>query len=87
MQLDTESLTTITAFVTSILATGASHGLMRAKIDRLERDVSTNDANFVSKELLAAKIEPIENDLHEIKKDVKRLLVIISRGDTSEIPS
>ena len=94
MQLDTESLSAIigalTGLVTSVATTLVGHGIMNEKVRRLEEDVRSHkddlkaavadQDDFVTYTHFNAVVEPLRRTLENVQKDVKEILVAVSKN-------
>ena len=69
---------TIAGVVSSILTTGIGFGIIKAKVERLEKDMDRAMENFVSLDLFNATVEPFRKDIHEIQRDIKKILAAVS---------
>lgn len=67
--------------LSAVFTTGISYGALKAKIDRLEKEVDKAKDEFVAVDLFNATIDPIRNDLHEMQKDIKKILVAVSKSN------
>lgn len=74
MQIDSELTSTVVAVATSLIESGACYGIIRTKIERLDRDMSSFEKRFVSHEVFKAVIDSIKDDLHEMRSDIKQVL-------------
>jgi hypothetical protein len=57
---------------------------MKAKLDRLERDVAHMERHFVPIDLFHATIEPLRDNVREIQRDIKTILGWLTRHEKSE---
>lgn len=74
-----ESIAAIIGIIGSIIATGVSYGIMSAKVDRLERELEKIEGKFVPNDLFHATINPIREDLHEMQRDIKKILSAVQK--------
>lgn len=68
----------LSGVASGLLSSGAIYGTMKTKITQLEEIVK----NKVDISLFQAVMEPIRNDIHEMKDDLKDLLKTIQRHDS-----
>lgn len=79
----------VVSAITSIFAAGVTYGVMSTKIQRLEKDLLDErhdrrgfEDKFVTMQHFRAVIDPIQQQLKEMGRDIKRVLVILSKhGD------
>ena len=75
MPITPEYLSIIVAVATSALGSVTAYGAMRARLDRLERDMDKIVEGFVPNDVFRLHVTKIEQDLSELKKDVRLLLM------------
>lgn len=68
-----EQVGTIVAMLFSIMAAAVSYGILKAKIDRVEKDLDTARESMVTVVLLNAHIEHLRMDIQELKEEIKHL--------------
>ena len=74
MQIDTESLTAIYGLFSGLFGSAMGVGVMKKTVERVEKDVDQLQAKFVSHELFEATLDPVTEDIREIKQDLKEIL-------------
>jgi hypothetical protein len=57
---------------------------MKAKIERLEKDVNKMDKEHVNLDLFHATIEPLRDATKEIQRDIKKILGWLTRHDKKD---
>lgn len=77
MQVDTELIGVLSGIISSVIGTSVGYGIMKHKVDRLEKDMLAAERKYVSNELFSATIQPLKEDLHEMKQDLKEVLKTI----------
>lgn len=80
MELTPELLGVLSGIFSSVMASGISHGSIKAKVSRLEKDIE----NKVDRDFFDATVKPMHSDLHEMKNDLKELLRVVQRTDLSK---
>lgn len=75
MPLTPEYLSTIVAVGTSVLGSVMAYGAMKARLERLEKDMERLAGSFVQNDMFRIHVQKIEQDLTEIKKDIRALLM------------
>ena len=78
MQIDSESITAVTGIVAAVVTSGISHGVISTKVARLERDIEKAEKSYVPIDLFHATVDPIRKDLHEMQRDIKKILVAVN---------
>lgn len=73
----------IISVLTSLVACSVTYGVLKTKVERLERDVSEHEQRdqaehkyFVTKDLFDAVIIQVREDLADLKSDMKELLAL-----------
>jgi len=74
MQVDRESLSAIYGIASGIVTSVLGIGVMRAKVERAEKQLEVIEERFVRHELFEAVLRPVEEDIREIKADLKEVL-------------
>lgn len=77
--MTTETLTAIFAVINSIVIAAVSYGVLKEKIVRVEKELDTVKSNTVSIALLDAIINPLKDDLRELKRDIKHLVDAVDK--------
>lgn len=80
----TDLIGTGIAIVTSILTIGIHHGVMKSKIQDMKEDLSdfkSERDEYVRRDYFDATVEPIQQSISEMQKDIKRILSIVSRHE------
>lgn len=77
MQIDSDAASCAIAVFSSIVSSAVGYGIMRAKLDRVEKDIEHFEARFVSREVFAAIVDGIRTDLLSLRGDIKQLLELI----------
>lgn len=78
MPIDNEILGVASGVISSIVSTSIAWGVMRQKIEHLEKTIDSK----VDIEVFRATMKPIHDDLHEMRGDLKELLKTIQRHDS-----
>jgi hypothetical protein len=73
--IDPSPIGALASLVISIVACGATYGVIITKIERLERDVN----KCVDRELFDATLQPLRDSIHSIKEDLSRILGILTQ--------
>lgn len=79
MQLSAEAVAALIGIIGSFLHTGVLYGIMKTKVERLEREIEKSERKFVTVDLFDATINPLRQDIHEMQRDVKKILVAVQR--------
>jgi hypothetical protein len=87
MQFSAESIAALIGIVGSFIHTGVLYGIMKTKVDRLERELEKSERKFVTVDLFDATINPLREDIHEMQRDVKKILVAVQRESWGESES
>ena len=74
MQIDTESLSTIYGMLSGLFGSAIGVGVTKKAVERLEKDLDSLQSKYVSHEVFQAKLEPVREDISEIKADLKEIL-------------
>lgn len=74
MQLPPELLSLAVAVITSITSSAVTYGAMKARIDRLEKDMDRMGSEFITADVFRAHVSRIEQDLTDLKIDVREIL-------------
>ena len=74
MQVDRESLSAIYGIASGIVTSVLGIGVMKAKVERAEKQLEVIEERFVRHELFEAVLRPVEEDIREIKADLKEVL-------------
>lgn len=80
--LDADLTSIFAGVASSIFTTGIFYGVMKTKVERLERDVERNlreQKTYVPIDLFHATINPIRQDLHEMQRDIKKILTAVQK--------
>lgn len=72
--MNPEFLAAIFSIVNSVVVAAVSYGALKSKIERLEKDLDQTRENTVSIALLDAIINPLKEDLRELKQDVRHIV-------------
>ena len=75
----------VSGFASSALTTGVAWGVMKNKIDRLEKDMEKAEKSYVPIDLFHATIDPIRKDLHEMQRDIKKILVAVNSNNAHNV--
>ena len=75
MPLTPEYLSVIVAIATSLVGSIGAYGAMRSRVDRLEKDLDKLGDGFVANDVFRLHVSKIEQDLTDLKKDVRLLLM------------
>lgn len=79
MQIDTELIGVLSGIVSSILTSAVGFGVVKHKVERLEKDMEEANKKYVSNELFNATIQPLKEDIRDIKNDLHALLKLATR--------
>lgn len=83
MQFDAELLSVGLSVCASIFVSGIKNGSLKTKVETLEKVVDSlikkMDCDFVPLDLFNATVNPIKEDLQEMKTDVKQILNQVTR--------
>lgn len=84
-------LAAITGISASVFSAGVTYGIMSTRLARLERDVSDEaqkrgdlDQKFVSMQYFRAVVEPMQQQLRDVGRDIKKILSIVSHHRTED---
>jgi hypothetical protein len=78
--------------ISAFLGCAVTYGVLKTKVDRLEDDVhelsgklDSSESRFVTMTHFDAVVRPLEGSIREIEKDIKKILVIVSRHHSDAI--
>lgn len=70
----------------SLFSAGVTYGIMTTKISRMEKDLLEEkhdrkgfEDRFVTMQHFKAVVEPIQQQLKDVGRDIKKILLIVSR--------
>lgn len=77
--------------VTSLLGLGVIYGMLSAKVERLKEEhqemssrIDSVESRFVTMSHFDAVVKPMQDSVREIERDIKKILVAVSRPQNSE---
>lgn len=65
----------------SFIGGGINYGILKSKIDRLEKDLDRAREQMVTAPLLHALLEPLRSDIGELKHDVREMLGALGKKE------
>lgn len=75
----------------AVFSGGVTYGIMRTKLDRIESDLAIETSRrenfedrFVTHNYFQAVLAPVQHTLQELGKDIKRVLLILSRNHSGD---
>jgi len=83
--MDDATIAAVTGVISSIFSAGVSHGIMKVKIERVEKDLEecrAKSEKFVTIDHFSDVIEPLKRGIEIVQKDIKQLLSISSKHPT-----
>ena len=83
MQIDFLTADAITSIAISCLVTAFGYGVLRAKVFRLEKDVSDNEKECVKREVFNEIVTGVRDDILMVRSDLKELLHLTRNHTTS----
>jgi ABC-type lipoprotein release transport system permease subunit len=84
MDINSDSATIVASFFgvgSSVMCTAISWGVMKNKIQQVEKDIEQT----VRHDVFDATIKPLQEDIHEMRKDLKQLLKEIQKRNFQPI--
>lgn len=79
------------SILSSIFTAGVTYGIMTTKITRMEKDLLEErhdrkgfEDRFVTMQHFKAVVEPIQQQLKDVGRDIKKILIIVSRHRIEE---
>ena len=79
MQIDSSFIDAGIAVTTSLASSAIAYGILKTKVERLERDIQGHEENFISRELFNEIVTQLRADFHEMRSDVKQVLHLMSK--------
>lgn len=87
MELDQTTISTITAILSSVFSSGVTYGVLKAKVEAMEKRLENSENNleelrdkFVTVAHFESVTEPLQVAVVEIQKDIKKILELLIRG-------
>jgi peptidoglycan hydrolase CwlO-like protein len=78
------------AVVTAIASVGVTWGMMHSKIESLKDDQRALkerqdyfEENYVNLKQFESTIKPIQDSMRELQRDIKKILVMLSRNESN----
>lgn len=75
---------TVISVASSLVFISIAWGIMKSKVDRLEKDNDENEKRYVTLEQWKASIRPLRDEVAQMRNDIRTILAIVTKSHRSQ---